>query len=119
MVLMTIRMRSIFLLWILLWQSLSMLNPLAAIDPADRIEHRTTHWDNAFHAAEQATVQPGDTPIPVQHSHVDDGLNIVGLFSVLRMHANADLAAHPRADVKLFLPTIYLEGPLRPPKQST
>lgn len=110
------RIRSLILLTVILWQALSILSAVNALDLADRIEHRLSHWDNVIHDATQRTPWMGDATSTAQHFHVDGELNKVGLLLAPWTQSHAGMSIFPRTESTLFYLTIYLEGILRPPR---
>lgn len=118
------RSRALFLLAVLLWQSLGMFASVAVTQQAGKLEHLMVHCqdadhhhhaDNALHMDDHADDMGADGDGPLQHLHADSGTNTMGLLmSFQAAVATVRSMSAPETRHALWRsPT--LEGPLRPP----
>lgn len=111
--------RALFLLAVILLQSLTMLSSLGAMQLAGELEHLVFHSqdDHKHHHHEDQALHMDDDDGPVQHFHADSGANTVGLLTSLQPGlTDVRSMSPPEAPHALWLsPT--LEGPLRPPRR--
>jgi hypothetical protein len=109
----------ILLLIAMSWQAMAMLNPLTVtergIDPA----HVAMHWQapEHHHHGDQ-TLHLEESEGSTFHLHADGGLNSAGLVTAGGFRLAMPQPFSPPTAKVTFVPTRFLEGPLRPPRHT-
>ena len=121
------RSRALFLLAVLLWQSLGMLGSAAVAQQAGKLEHLMVHSqdaehhhhhaDHALHMDDHADDLGADGDGPVQHLHADSGTNTTGLLTSFQPAVTAVRSMSPPVTRQALWRSPILAGPLRPPMQ--
>ena len=110
-------LRSLFLIFAILWQSMAMLSPLSIEKIAASIDHGVLHSQEAtHHHHDDASAHIEDTAEGLHHQHADSGMSALGLLPTITLALS--LAA-PQAFVAALSATrssTTLEGLLRPPR---
>lgn len=110
---MSYRLQSAMLVFALLWQAISMVNPFAGATRADQFEHlvvstqhvaRQVHDDRFKHKSASGS-----------HLHTDEGLMLAGLILTLALGVPSVPRADPIAEQAPRYSPPSLEGLLRPP----
>jgi hypothetical protein len=110
-------LRSLLLIFAIVWQSMAMLSPLSIEKIAASIDHGILHSQEAtHHHHDDASAHIEDTAEGLHHQHADSGMTTLGLLSTITL--SLSLAA-PQAFVAALSTTRSsptLEGLLRPPR---
>lgn len=106
-------LRSLLLIFAIVWQSMAMLSPLSVEKLAASIDHgqEATH-----HHHDDASAHIEDTAEGLHHQHADSGMTTLGLLSTITLSVSS---AAPQAFVIALSTTRSsptLEGLLRPPR---
>jgi hypothetical protein len=113
---MRLRLRAIFLLMAIFWQSLSVLAPLTVATRATEMTHLAVHGQDAdHHHHDDQALHMEEADEPMNHIHADAGFNTSGLLST---HLAAVTSARPLSPAwveKSMGLSPFLDGPLRPP----
>jgi hypothetical protein len=110
-------LRSLLLIFAILWQSLAMLSPLSIEKIAASIDHGVLHTQEAtHHHHHDASAHIEDTAEGLYHQHADSGMSTLGLLPTITSSLSlaAPLAFVAALGTTRSSPT--LEGLLRPPR---
>jgi hypothetical protein len=109
--------RSLFLIALMLWQTLAWVTPFVVAAKGEQIAHMTVHQherdhhhhdDESLHLSSDADSEP--------HFHADDGFQPTGL-SVTAVGAVFNAPSDTVPAAKLVQPrSVFLDGLLRPPR---
>lgn len=115
---MSYRCRSLILLTVLFWQSLTLFHPSNLEQRASELEHMVVHGlsESHHHNADEALHMDDDDGL-VQHLHADSGGSPAGILTSLQSAlVGVRSMSPPEMNHSIWIsPT--LEGPLRPPMQ--
>jgi hypothetical protein len=110
-------LRSLLLIFAMVWQSMAMLSPLSIEKLAASIDHGILHTQEAtHHHHDDASAHIEDTAEGLHHQHADSGMTTLGLLSTITLSVSS---AAPQAFVIALSTTRSsptLEGLLRPPR---
>jgi hypothetical protein len=110
-------LRSLLLIFAMVWQSMAMLSSLSIERLAANIDHGVLHTQEAtHHHHDDASAHIEDTAEGLHHQHADSGMSTLGLLSTITL--SLSLTA-PQAFIGLLSTTLSsptLEGLLRPPR---
>lgn len=110
-------LRSLLLLFAIVWQSVATLSPMAIEKMAASIDHSVLHTQEAtHHHHDDQSTHLEDADDGLQHQHADNGFSTLGLL--FTMMTALSLAA-PQAfltALKVAKSSATLEGLFRPPR---
>ena len=110
-------LRSLFLIFAIVWQSMAMLSPFSIEKIAASIDNSVMHTLEAtHHHHDDQSAHIEDTDEGLQHQHADSGLQTLGLIPTM----TADFSSLPPVSALTHLhkpsPSPTLAGLLRPPR---
>lgn len=111
------RAPALFLILLLLWQSLTGLATVRPDQQRDVLEHALVHvqaTDHHHHV--DASLHLDDARNADGHQHVHDGLQVNAVPPKPWLHPVAGQPAAPPGLALALHPPVFLEGPLRPPQ---
>jgi hypothetical protein len=109
--------RAVFLMLLLLWQSLTGLAAVRVDEQRDVLAHALVHaqaMDHHHHM--DASLHLDDAVATDEHQHVHDGLQLHAVPPVTLLHLAVAPPSAPAALALARRPPVFLEGPLRPPQ---
>ena len=116
---MSSRLRAIFLLMAILWQTFSVLSPLTIAQRVIELEQTALHWQDAdHHHHDDKSLHLVDAAGVPQHVHADAGFNATGLLTTAWSPVVTARPLSPDMVVQALGPQPHLEGPLRPPRRN-
>ncbi|MGE0099047.1 MAG: hypothetical protein AB7S86_11950 [Hydrogenophaga sp.] len=112
--------RAVFLLLALLWQGLFAVTPYGLDLKADKMAHAVVHAEAVnHHHHDDRSLHLDEAADDASHQHVHEGVQPAGLLPSLMLRLAERLPAAPAAVAGFPVPTVFLEGPLRPPQRLT
>jgi hypothetical protein len=110
-------LRSLLMLFAILWQSMAMLSPYAIEKMAASIDHGVLHTQEAtHHHHDNASAHIEDTAEGLHHQHADSGMSTLALLSNMVLSLSLDAPQSFVATLSSTRTSPNLEGPLRPPR---
>lgn len=114
---MPIRARAFFLMFLLLWQSLTAFAAVRVDEQAQVLAHALVHGQaTEHHHHMDASLHLDDSRAADEHQHVHDGLQAHAVPLELWRPLTALAPCSPPGLAQAQRPPVFLEGPLRPPQ---
>jgi len=99
------------------WQALAGMSPLRLDKLSQSTSHALSHALQADHHHHvDASIHFEAEADQLPHHHTDDGVQPTGWLTVTALALPAGEACSPKAWAEREHPTVFLEGPLRPPQ---
>jgi len=110
-------LRSLLLIFAILWQSMAMLSPLSIEKIAASIDHGVLHSQEAtHHHHDDASAHIEDTDEGLQHQHADSGLQTLGLTATMSAAFPSLSPVSNLTHLRKPSPSPTIDGLLRPPR---
>jgi hypothetical protein len=109
--------RATYLLLAILWQALMWLTPYGLARKSQETAHMVVHaqtMDHHHHADQSLHLE--ETTDESTHQHTDAGMQPAGLLPFLSAQLPHWPSLAPDKTVRKGAPSVFLEGPLRPPQ---
>ncbi len=113
--------RALFLVLVLLWQSLAMAGTVSVAQRAGEIEHMAVHCQDGsdhHHHADHALHMDDADDTASQHLHADTGTSGTGLLTTAFPAESRVASMSPPQTRHAPWRSPTLDGPLRPPMQT-
>ncbi len=113
---MSLRVRLLFILIAMLWQSVGMLSPVSIAERTDQIAHLVVHTEEVghHHHADQS-LHLDEKSEADGHQHADRGLTPTGMLTAASQDMPGLPPATPLVAEAMFYTPPALDGLLRPP----
>lgn len=110
-------LRSLLLIFAILWQSMAMLSPISIEKIAASIDNSVMHTLEAtHHHHDDASAHIEDTAEGLHHQHADSGISTLGLLSTITLTLSLTAPQAFVAALSTTRSSPTLEGLLRPPR---